>query len=137
MVAWRPIYQDENSIWAAKRGVYVKDARKEGIDLFDEALGIATLILYEYYSPRKITYDHYGNVQRMTIELAKKRLRYIYTLAKRHGATGEALKRIKRLIGFILKNGYIPRRYARRARKAIYNARKLSKNIIKKVFGIA
>lgn len=130
----RPIYQDVNSIWAEKRGVYVKDYRKEGIDVFDEAVGIATLILYEYYSPSKRTYDHDGNRRRMTGALAVRRLRYIYTLAVRHGASPSALKRIKRLLNFILEHGYIPKRYMKRARKAIHNANKLSRRIIEKVF---
>jgi len=133
MVSKRPIYQDVDSIWAERKGVYVRDFRKEGIDVFDEAVGIATLILYEYYGPKK-TWDHDGNVKPMTLKLARLRLRYIYPLAKHHGADRKSLRRIKRFVRLVAKKLKIPKRLFKRAKRAIVNIKKLRKSVLKKVF---
>ena len=132
---WRPIYQDVDSWWAVKRGIYVRDARKEGIDLFSEAVGIATLILYEYHGGYgRWTFDHFGRRKRMNTRLAKLRLRYIRTLAKRHGAKQHEYRRISKLVAYALKTPHLKSKWREYAEKSIAGYNKLDTDILEIIF---
>jgi hypothetical protein len=129
-----PIYQGRDSVWSLKRGIYVKDVRKEGIDVFDEAVGIITLILYEWYSSKR-TYDHDARAIPLTRAKAVRRIRYVKTLAAKHGASKNTLAKIDKLIDYAVSHWRLPKRLRGRARKAIKGYNKLRSKVLAKVFG--
>ena len=122
-----PIYQGRNSCYAIKEGVYVKRIEMPGIDTISEAVGIAYLILRDYR--RGWTYDHECRKQPMDSELFKKRLRYIATLAKRHGATKSELRRIKKIIRYVAEYKRLPRELLSRAKKIIVRIRRKKRRV--------
>ncbi len=121
-MAKHPIYQGRDSCYALREGIYVKRIEKPGIDTISEAVGIAYLILRDYR--RGWTYDHECHKQPMDHELFMKRLRYIATLAKRHGATKAELRRIKKIIKYVAKYKRLPKQLLKRAKKIIVRKRK-------------
>ncbi|MCD6369707.1 MAG: hypothetical protein J7L38_07945 [Thermoproteales archaeon] len=123
----KPIYLDINSVYAEKEGVYVRDFRKEGIDVFDEAIGIATLILRDYR--RGWTYDHDGNIIEMTETLAKRRLNYIKPLSIKHGATATAQEKIESMVEYALQRFKLKKEWKDNAKKAIVGWRKIAKKV--------
>ena len=116
----RSIYLGRSSAYAVREGVYVKDVRKEGIDVFSEAAGIAYLVLRDYR--RGYTYDHYGKKIKMSRELFMRRLRFIIPLARKHGATKSTLKRIYALVKFVAKRNKLPKSVKASVKKALAKA---------------
>ena len=104
-----PVYQGANSCYALNEQVYVSRLRRPGIDTLREAAGILRLILRDYR--RGWTYRQ-GDCKkiRMTRELFEKRVRFVAFLAKQHGARGEVLRAVKRLVAYVLAHGRLPRR---------------------------
>lgn len=132
MASKTPIYQDVDSWWARRRGVYVKDIRKEGIDVVSEACGIALLVLYELHGSKR-TFNHDGEVIPMSKSLAARRIRYLIALSKRHGASATARAKIRRLVEYIISHDFkMPKKAVKMALKAIKNYRRLKKRIVKK-----
>lgn len=80
------IYQERNSCYAQKEGVYVPGS---GVNSRNAPLFIK-YILRDLR--RGWTYDHYCNRIEMTPELAAKRLRFLVRLARRHSGEAEARK---------------------------------------------
>ncbi len=103
-----PVYQGKNSCYAKREGYYVKRIREPGIDTLREAAAIARLILRDYR--RGYTYKQ-GSCEKiqMTRDLFEKRLRFLVFLAKRHGAPEEVVEAVKRLVGYALRRGKLPK----------------------------
>ena len=105
-----PVYQGPNSCMAKREGVYVKRIERPGVDTIPEAVALAYMVLRDYR--RGYTYDPDHNCRKikMTWELAKKRLRFIVTLSKYHGATKKEQKVIRKLISYAIKHKRLPSR---------------------------
>ena len=104
-----PVYQGANSCYAMNEQVYVRRIRRKGIDTLREAAAILYLILKDY--KRGWTYEQ-GSCRkiRMTKDLFEKRVRFVAFLAKQHGAEGEVLRAIRRLVRYVLRKKRLPRR---------------------------
>ena len=104
-----PVYQGANSCYALNEQVYVKRLRRPGIDTLREAAGILRLILRDYR--RGWTYRQ-GDCKkiRMTRELFERRVRFVAFLAKEHGARGEVLRAVERLVDYVLEHKRLPKR---------------------------
>ena len=104
---------------AKKEGVYVKRIEHPGVDTIQEAVALAYMCIRDLR--RGYTYDASNNCRKikMTSELFEKRVNYIYTLAKKHGASKKELKIIKELVDFVIKYKKLPKRVARKSTKAI------------------
>lgn len=112
------VYQGPNSWYARKEGFYVKRIERPGIDTIREAVAILSLILRDAH--RGWTYDREtGHKVRMTKQLFVRRVKYILTLAKKHGATANELKIIRMYIGYTLKRGKLPKHAKSLAEKMI------------------
>ena len=103
------VYQGANSCYALNEQIYVRRLRRPGVDTLKEASGILKLILRDYR--RGWTYRQ-GDCKkiRMTRELFEKRVNFIKLLARRHGARGEVLKAIDRLVDYVLNHRRLPSR---------------------------
>ena len=114
-----PVYQGRDSCLAKKEGKYIKRVAGKGIDTVAEAVALAYAVLRDYR--RGYTYDPRNDCRKikMTNELFKKRLRYIYTLAKRHGASKKELETIKRLIRHVIKKRKLPKTLDGKSTKAM------------------
>ena len=112
-----PVYQGPRSCYARREGLYVRRARRPGIDTFAEAAAIARLILRDL--KRGYTYEN-GSCRRirMTRELAARRLNFLKLLARRHGAPKRVARAVDKLVDYVLENWRLPggatRRLARR-----------------------
>ena len=113
-----PVYQGADSCMARREGWYVKRIEEPGIDTVDEAVALAWAVLRDHR--RGFTYDN-DNCRKikMTWELAERRLRYIYTLAVKHGASERELRVIKRLVERALRYRKLPKTVAGRSVRAI------------------
>ncbi|MEB3861462.1 MAG: hypothetical protein GSR84_04490 [Desulfurococcales archaeon] len=113
-----PVYQGRDSCMARREGWFIRRVERPGIDTIDEAVALAWAILRDYR--RGFTYDN-DNCRkiRMTWDLAEKRLRYIRTLAVRHGASGREIRVIDRLIDYVLSHRRLPKTIARRSVRSI------------------
>ncbi len=113
-----PVYQGVDSCMARREGWYVRRIEHPGVDTIAEAVALAWAVLRDYR--RGYTYDSDGcRKTRMTWALAERRLRYIYALAVRHGASRRELGVIKRLVERVVERKKLPRRVAGRDAKAI------------------
>jgi len=113
-----PVYQGRDSCMARREGWFIRRIQHPGIDTIDEAIALAWAILRDYR--RGYTYDN-DNCRkiRMTWDLAEKRLRYIRTLAVRHGASARELRVIDRLIDYVLSHRRLPKTVNKRSTRAI------------------
>jgi len=113
-----PVYQGRDSCMAKREGWFVRRIEEPGVDTIDEAVALAWAVLRDYR--RGYTYDGDSCRRiRMTWGLAARRLRYIYTLAVKHGASGRELRVIRRLVEYVLEHRRLPRRIAGRDVKAV------------------
>lgn len=121
-----PVYQGRNSCMWVREGICVRRIRGRGVDTLDEAVALAYMVLRDY--KRGWTYEQ-GSCRkiRMTESLLRKRIRFIYFLARRHGAPREQLKLIERMLKYILRHKRMPSRVAGRSVKSI-----LRKMIVKR-----
>jgi len=103
------VYQGADSCYARREGVYVKRVRRPGIDTLREAAGILRLILRDYR--RGWTYEQ-GTCRkiRMSRRLFEERVRFVKFLARQHGAKGETLEAIDRLVDYVLEHKRLPKR---------------------------
>ena len=103
-----PVYQGANSCYAIREGFYVRRLRRKGIDTVKEAVAILRLILRDYR--RGWTYRQ-GDCKRirMTEELFERRVRFVVTLAKFHGADEETLRTIRKIVRYVLEHKRLPR----------------------------
>jgi len=104
-----PVYQGPDSCMARREGWYVRRLRGRGVDTLKEAVALAWAVLRDYR--RGYSYDDDHNCRRikMTWELAKKRLKFIVTLAHFHGAPPRVRAKIERLIAYVLAHKRLPR----------------------------
>ena len=102
----RNIYQGPGSCHALNEGVYV---RGSGVD-YETGLAIAYLILEDL--SQGYTYDHSCRPIKMTVELAARRLAYLYPLCLKHTGDRRECSRLKRIVSTLLSRGpgAIPRR---------------------------
>ena len=114
-----PVYQGRESCLARREGKYIRRIEGPGIDTIAEAVALAYAVLRDYR--RGYTYDANNNCRKikMNIDLFKKRLRYIYTLANRHGASKHELEVIKRLVNYVAKKKKLPKTVDGRSTKAM------------------
>jgi hypothetical protein len=114
-----PVYQGRESCLARKEGKYVKRVAKPGINTIAEAVALAYVVVRDYR--RGYTYDANNRCRKikMTVDLFKKRLRYIYTLANRHGASKHELEVIKRLIKYVARKKKLPKTVDGRSTRAM------------------
>ncbi len=113
-----PVYQGRDSCYARKAGTYVRRIERPGIDTIDEAVALAHMCLkdlrrgwtYEQGTCRKI---------RMTVKLFERRVKYILTLARKHGASKRELEVIKRLVNYVLKHRKLPKKVSGRDTRSI------------------
>ena len=114
-----PVYQGRNSCFAKKEGKYVRRIEHPGIDTIQEAVALAYAVLRDYR--RGYTYDADNSCRKikMTSELFKKRVRYIYTLARKHRASKRELKIIKKLVDYVIKHRRLPKTVDGRSTKAM------------------
>ncbi|AQQ75447.1 hypothetical protein JdFRA1000001_14c [uncultured archaeal virus] len=113
------VYQGRGSCLAKREGKYIRRVSSPGIDTVAEAVALAYAVLRDYR--RGYTYDPKNNCRKikMTNELFKKRLRYIYVLAKKHGASKKELETIKRLIRYVAKKRKLPKTINGKSTKAM------------------
>jgi len=101
------VYQGEKSCYARKEGIYVRKARKPGIDTLGEAAAISYLILrdlkrgytYENKTCRKI---------KMTEKTAIRRLVFLKFLARRHKAPKDIIHAVDYLVEYVIKHQKLP-----------------------------
>ncbi len=126
-------YMGRDSCLARKEGVYVRRLRRPGIDTFKEAVGIAALVLRDYY--RGFGWEDRRGCGRIvfTGELADKKLQYIIPLSVRHGASDKVLARIEKLVEYAKTHKKIPERYRSYARQVIVGYDKIEDEL-EKVF---
>ena len=113
-----PVYQGRDSCMARREGWFIRRIEHPGIDTIDEAVALAWAVLRDYR--RGFTYDN-DNCRkiRMSWDLAEKRLRYIRTLAIKHGASARELRVIERLIDYVLSHRRLPKTVNRRSVRAM------------------
>jgi len=103
-----PVYQGKDSCMFKREGIYVRRIQGPGVDTIREALALAYMILRDYR--RGYTYDNDSCRKiKMTGELFKKRIKYIYTLSIKHGATAKEQEVIKRIVNYVLKHRRMPK----------------------------
>ncbi|BAA79706.1 hypothetical protein APE_0730 [Aeropyrum pernix ovoid virus 1] len=114
-----PVYQGPKSCYARKEGVYVRRARRPGIDTLAEAAAIAKLILRDLR--RGYTYENRSCKRiKMTKELAVRRLNFLKLLARRHRAPRMIVEATDFLVEYVLREWRLPRgRVSRLARTMI------------------
>lgn len=114
-----PVYQGRDSCYARREGKYIRRVARPGVDTVAEAAALAYVVLRDYR--RGYTYDASNRCRKikMTGELFRKRLRYIYTLANRHGASKKELKIIKRLVIYVAKKRRLPKTINGKSTKAM------------------
>ncbi|MCE4608827.1 MAG: hypothetical protein F7C36_00385 [Desulfurococcales archaeon] len=102
-----PVYQGRNSCYARREGIYVKRARKPGIDTLAEAAAIAKLILRDLR--RGYTYeDKTCRKTKMTRRLAVRRLNFLKLLARRHKAPKRIVEAVDMLVDYVLEYWRLP-----------------------------
>ena len=101
------VYQGPKSCYARREGIYVKKARRPGIDTLAEAAAIARLILRDLR--RGHTYEN-GTCRkiRMTRRLAVRRLNFLKLLARRHGAPRRVVEAVDSLVEYVLREWRLP-----------------------------
>ena len=114
-----PVYQGRDSCMARREGWYVKRIEEPGIDTIDEAVGIAWAVIRDYRRGYGYDAKHGCKKIQMTRELFTRRVRYIYTLANKHGASERELRVIDKLVEYVLRHKRLPSRVARRSVEAI------------------
>ncbi len=102
-----PVYQGKNSCYAKREGVYVRRARRPGIDTLAEAAAIAKLILRDL--KRGYTYEN-GSCRkiRMTRKLAVRRLNFLKLLVRRRGAPKRIVEAVDMLVDYVLEFWRLP-----------------------------
>ena len=113
-----PVYQGRDSCMARREGLYVRRIKHPGVDTVDEAVALAYMCVRDLR--RGYTYDNETCRKiRMTGELFKRRVKYIYTLAVKHGASARELQVIRRLVNYVLKHRRMPKTVAGRSVEAV------------------
>ncbi|MEB2836103.1 MAG: hypothetical protein GSR80_000119 [Desulfurococcales archaeon] len=102
-----PVYQGKNSCYARREGVYVRKARRPGVDTLAEAAAIARLILRDL--KRGYTYEN-GTCRKvkMSKSLAVRRLNFLKLLARRHGAPRRVVEAVDSLVEYVLREWRLP-----------------------------
>jgi len=116
-----PIYLGPRSVYARKEGIYVKPREKPGIDTIKEAAGILYLILRDFR--RGWSYNQHGKKVKMTPKLFALRVRYVFPLSRKHGASKREQAVILKLINHVLANKSLPKDYAKMAKAQIVKVR--------------
>ncbi len=102
-----PVYQGPRSCYARREGLYVRRARRPGIDTLAEAAAIARLILRDLR--RGYTYeDRTCRKIRMTRRLAVRRLNFLRLLARRHRAPRRVADAVDSLVEYVLRKWRLP-----------------------------
>ena len=114
-----PVYQGSNSCLARREGKYIRRIEGPGVDTIAEAAALAYAVLRDYR--RGYTYDADNGCRKikMTNKLFKKRLKYIYTLSVRHGASKKEREIIKRLVNYVARKKRLPKTIQGRSTKAM------------------
>ncbi len=102
-----PVYQGKDSCYAKREGIYVRRARRPGIDTLAEAAAIARLVLRDLR--RGYTYEN-GTCRKvkMTKRLAKRRLIFLGLLARRHRAPRRIVEAVDALVEYVLREWKLP-----------------------------
>jgi hypothetical protein len=102
-----PVYQGPRSCYARREGVYVRRARRPGVDTLAEAAAIARLILRDLR--RGYTYENRTcRKVRMTKALAVRRLNFLKLQARRHGAPKRIVEAVDTLVEYVLREWKLP-----------------------------
>ena len=102
-----PVYQGPRSCYARREGLYVRRARRPGIDTLGEAAAIAALILRDL--KRGYTYEGRSCKRvKMTRKLAARRLNFLRLLARKHGAPKRVVRAVDSLVEYVLEKWRLP-----------------------------